>query len=130
MMGSVLLNKIFGNEKHCDEIVATFLALFASNPFAPFAHLSFEDLVSKIKAADLTRISASMKEENSRLKESIMDDWRRVFHRMFVDKKPGDFGDTEMEWEEGMRKHYMIEPGQCGKGGDDKHTVDLGGVLM
>ena len=84
----------------------------------------FDDLTRKVKEADLMGTTGKMKVENENFRTRIMDDWRRVFHRMFEGKKPGDFGDTEGSWEEGMMEHYKVEGGQCGKG-DDKHNLDV-----
>lgn len=44
---------------------------------------SFDDLVAQLKVADLAAISRLIAAQNARMKRDLVDDWRRIFDKLF-----------------------------------------------
>jgi hypothetical protein len=81
--------------------------------FYHFPHItyfeSWDDLVRKLRAADLAAISARMAAANSRLLAELRDTWRRLVGRMFKGAAPGARR-VPVEYESAMRSLYGRVP--------------------
>jgi len=76
---------------------------------------SWDELLTKIKAADLNAVSAKMAAHNTQMKDGLLGDWNAAFHRMFNGVPPARTKPRPLQpnFDVAMKENYgtVVAPG-------------------